>query len=112
MHDYHRRSWMFKDELKEAFLERFEGIVDEDGELVEDYEQPQYWQDDISELADSAVPIYTNDLYDLWMGLGRPDVDDHGLIEGVTDIDQIVRVAIYEYATQYLYELAQEYGLE
>jgi len=109
---YHRNEWTFKDELKDAFLEHFEGIADEDGDPVEDYDQPMYWQDGISELAGDAVPSWTNDMYELWMGLGRPDVDDHGLIEGVTDIDRIVAVAIYEYATQYLYELAGEYGLK
>jgi len=101
----------FKDELKDAFFETFEGIVDDIYEKNEDYEPPQYWEDRLFELADGAVPVYINDMYELWMALGRPEVDDTGLIEGVNNIDKIVAVAIYEYATQYLWELAHDYGL-
>jgi hypothetical protein len=96
----------FEDNLKESFLERFEGIGEDD------YEQPQYWQDDIFELADQSVPIYTDSMYELWMELGRPEVDDEGLIEGVTDIDKIVGVALYCYASNFLYQLAHEHGLD
>lgn len=102
----------FQAELREAFLERFEGIVTDTGEHSEDYEQPMYWQDDISELADAAVPVYTRELVELWLDLGCPDVDDEGLIEGLTDPTRIIGVAVYCAATEYLYELANEYGLE
>lgn len=105
-----KTEYEFGVQLREAFLERFDGI-DKDDERNPDYEDPQYWQDDISELADSAVPIYTQEMYELWMALGRPEVDDSGLIEGVTDIDKIVATAIYCYATQFLYELANEYEM-
>lgn len=101
----------FKDELKDAFFEEFDGIVDDIYEPVEDYEPPQYWQDHISELADRAVPIYTDEMYELWMGLGRPE-DEDGLAGSTRDVDKIVAAAIYQYATQYLYELAHDYGLE
>lgn len=101
----------YHDELKEAFLERFEGIANEDDERNEDWEPPRYWQDDISAIADASIPIHTDEMYEIWMELGRPDVDDAGGIEGVTDIDRIVAWALYEYATAYLYELAEWYDL-
>lgn len=105
----------FKDELREAFLESFDGIAmeDEDGASIRnpEYEEPQYWQDEISELADRAVPIFPDSMYELWMGLGRPNVDDPGLTDGVTDIDKIVAMALYEQASQALYEIAEEYDL-
>lgn len=96
----------FEDNLKESFLEHFEGIGEDE------YEQPKYWQDNITELADQSVPIYTDSMYELWMELGRPEVDDEGLIEGVTNVDKIVATALYCYASAYLYQLAEEYGLK
>lgn len=116
MSSFKRNYEMFKDELREAFLEHYDGIdmENEDGEQVRnpDYEPGQYWQDGISELADQAIPVYTDDMYELWMGLGRPEVDDSGMIEGVTDIDKIVAAAIYSTATAILYEFAQEFELD
>lgn len=100
----------FKDELKDAFFEEFDGIVDDIYEPVEDYEPPTYWQDRIHEIADRAVPIFTDSLYELWMGLGRPE-DEDGL-GGTGDIDKIVAAAVYQYATAYLWDLANDYGLE
>lgn len=98
--------------LRSAFLEHFEGIDNEDGERDEDYEPPMYWQDEISELADSAVPIYTTDLVKLWLDLGCPEIDDTGLIEGVTDVTRIIGMVIYEQASQFLYELVTEFKLD
>lgn len=100
----------FCEELKITFFDTFDGVVDKDGEKNEEYEVPQYWQDSISEMADGAVPVYTQEMFELWMSLGRPEVDDPGLIEGVTDIDKIVATSIYSYASSYLYELADELG--
>lgn len=101
----------FKDELKDAFFEEFDGIVDDIYEPVEGYEPPQYWQDQISELADRAVPIFTEEMYTLWLGLGRPEDEDR-LAGSTGDVDKIVAAAIYQYASAYLWELANEYGLE
>lgn len=101
----------FKDELKEAFLERFEGIEDENGEVNEEYEPEQYWQDQISDIADEAIPLDEDELFELWMSLGRPDVDDMGGVEGVRDITQIVQWTIYEQANSILYEMAYAHGL-
>lgn len=91
----------FRDNLKSEFEDRLP-------EMKEDH----YWQDTIAELADSSVPIYNHDRVSLWLDMGIPEVDDSGLIEGVTDIMQIIGIAIYEQASQYLYELAGEAELK
>lgn len=88
-------------ELQESFNER-----------LDDMRESQYWQDDISEIADSFVSVYTTDRVQQWLDLGCPDVDDTGLIEGVTDVSQIIAVAIYEWATGELYDMAREAGLD
>ena len=122
-------TYEFDAQLKEAFLEAFDGIAHTEdytpgdgaeesesehfkGDPYEAYEAPEYWQDTISELADSAVPIYTRERVELWLELGMPEIDDPGLIEGVSAVEQIIAVAIYEYATAALYELANEYELD
>lgn len=97
--------------LRSAFLERFDGIANDDGDRNTDYEPELYWQDSISELADAAVPIYTADVVKLWLDLGCPEIDDSGLIEGVTDVTKIIGVVIYEQASQFLYELVNEFKL-
>ena len=102
----------FTNELRDNFIEAFPAIADNEGNPVEGYEVPTYWEDTISELADSAVPIYTHAMYELWMALGRPEVDDEGMVEGVTDIDKLVAIGIYEYAYMALSELAREFGLD
>ena len=100
----------FKKELRDGFIERFE--VTKENLEDDHWEVERDWQDAVNELADMAVPIYTQDMYELWMELGRPEVDDPGLIEGVTDIDRIVATALYCYASGYLYEVAEEFGFK
>lgn len=95
----------------ESFRERFSDIL-EDDILKEGAELPKYWQDDIADLADGLVPIYTPDVVREWTEAGYPDVDDSGLTEGITDIIQIMKVALYELYSQELYGLAQEAGFD
>ena len=71
-----------------------------------------YWQDDLHELADGLVPIYSHDRVQTWLDAGMPDVDDPGLIDGVTDVLQIIATALYEHYLGHLYDLAEESGLE
>ena len=77
-----------------------------------DMQDNQYWQDDLYEIADSFVSVYTTKRVEQWLALGCPDVDDTGLIEGVSDVSQIIAVAIYEWASGELYGMAREAGLE
>jgi hypothetical protein len=90
-----------------AFFDRFGDQLNEAGVLIEDADVT-YWQDDISEMADSLVPVYTSQIVDEWVSAGYPDVDDPGLIDGVTDVTKIMAVALYELYSQALYELAYE----
>jgi len=112
----------FTNELRDNFIKAFPAIADNEGNPVEGYEVPTYWEDTIGKLADSAVPIYPHAMYELWMALGRPEVDDEDmvegitdideLVEGVTDIDELVAIGIYKYAYMALSELAREFGLD
>ena len=95
---------------REAFTERFDWDG-EKGSLAGSDASEGYWQDTISELADGMVPVYSIERVQVWLGEGLPDVDDPGLIEGVTDVTQIIGAALYEHYLGYLYELADESGL-
>lgn len=91
-------------EARDAFNNRFASVIDGTEELG------QYWQDDISELAHGLVPGYTSEIVREWTEAGYPDVDDSGLIEGITDITRLMAVALYEAYSAELYELADEAG--
>lgn len=91
-------------EAKEAFEERFENVLNGTEELG------QYWQDDISEMADSLVPIYTSEIVKEWTEDGYPEVSDMGLIEGLTDVTRIMEMALYERYSEELYSLADGAG--
>jgi hypothetical protein len=94
-------------------LEEFDGIEDEEtGTRNHDYEPERYWQDALSGLADDAVPTDDDELFQLWMDLGRPEPDDPGLIQGVTDIKRIVQVSVYCKAWELLYDIAHEFELD
>lgn len=99
-----------EEQAKEAFTERFEKYLDGDGYLKDDAELPQYWQDDIHEIADTLVPVYNTARIEEWLEAGCPGVDDTGLIDGVTDVFQIVGVILYEQYSQALWALADEAG--
>lgn len=101
----------FEARLRDSFLEMFDGIANDDGERSQNYEVEQYWQDKISELASQSLPDARTELLELWADLDFPEVDDTGLIEGLTDVVAIIRWAVYEYATYKLYELATEFEL-
>jgi DNA transposition AAA+ family ATPase len=81
-------------------------------ERLADMRESRDWQDDLHEIADSFVSVYTTERVKQWLALGCPEVEDTGLIEGVSDVSQIIAVAIYEWACGELYEMAQEAGLE
>lgn len=61
-------------------------------------------RDRLHEIADSAVPIYNGDVFAVFADGGISyEMDDSGLIEGVTDVVQILRVRIYEELINCLY---------
>lgn len=92
-----------------AFTEHFENVLNSEGVLIEDADIT-YWQDDVSEIADGLVPVYTSEIVREWTEAGYPEVDDSGLIEGVTDIIKIMAIALYELYSQELYQLADDAG--
>lgn len=60
--------------------------------------------DRLPEIADSNVPIYNGDVFAVFADGGISyEMDDSGLIEGVTDVVQILRVRIYEELINCLY---------
>lgn len=91
-------------DARDAFTERFEDVLNGSDDV------PVYWQDDLSELADGLVPVYTTDLVQEWLNAGCPDIDDPGLIEGVTDVTAIISAVMYEQYSLALYEIASEEG--
>ena len=88
---------------------------------IEDLLNSRYPNDILNEIADGFVPIYNRDRVELLLDdMSLSEVDDPGLIEGVTDIYQILGVSIYEKLIQiahkefenirYDYEVCNECG--
>ena len=88
---------------------------------IEDLLNSRYPNDILNEIADSNVPIFNRDRVELLLDdMSLSEVDDPGLIEGVTDIYQILGVSIYEKLIQiahkefenirYDYEVCYECG--
>lgn len=71
----------------------------------------QYIEDTLSDWADSQIPIYTREAVEEWLELGCPEVDDPGLIEGVTDVTRIIQIALYEHYSNEAWSIAMEAGL-
>ena len=75
----------------------------------------EYWQapdvdnytDYLHEWAEGQVPVYNTYAVQEWLDKGLPEVDDPGLVEGVTDPLQMIRVALY---CHYLNEAYDGYG--
>ena len=62
--------------------------------------------DVISEISDSAVPIYSNDIWENAKNI-RDSIEEainQGLTEGVTDIEKIMQSGYYQYYSQSLYD--------
>ena len=63
----------------------------------------EYWQapdvydytDYLHEWAEGQVPVYNKSVVQEWLDAGMPRVDDPGLVEGITDPLQVIRVALY-----------------
>jgi hypothetical protein len=68
-------------------------ITDEFVDILE----TSYWQDRITEIADSYIPIYKYDLVHYVSNYTNlASVDDQGLIEGCDDIYKIIQMSMYE----------------
>lgn len=109
----------FESDLESGFEERFADYIDtvsRDRISVDESDTlvplPQYWQDDLHEIVDGALPIYNRDIVELWLDLGLPDVQDEGLIPDTGDIIQTMMAALYEHGSSYVYELADKYGFD
>jgi len=103
----------FYDSLGDALEERFADYidintgtlkVDADGDPVE---LPANVDDDLYELADQGVPVYTADLVNVRLGLGCPEPEDYS---GDT-LEGGIRVAVYGSALAYILDSAERYGL-
>lgn len=92
------------EQARVAFRHAYSGILDAGGTVRRDKrsEVPEWWSDELSELADSLIPAYDPDAVRLWLRDGCPDPDDYGLTEGLTDAKRIIRAILYE---RFLYEL-------
>lgn len=69
------------------------------------------WQDTVHEIADSCVPVYTNDLLDIAATDNRVGVDEPELgpaFDGSPTPTNIIAANIYERLTEALYERANE----
>lgn len=83
-----------KEDLEAAIRELHVTDTDDDDEI----------RDRMHEIADSVVPIYNGDVFAVFADGGISyEMDDSGLIEGVTDVVQILRARIYEELINCLY---------
>lgn len=88
------KMWDLEEEVRQTIRDRAEEIV-----------TANYPNDLLTEIADSAVPIYNSDRVECLLDdLSLSEPDDAGLVEGVTDIFAILAVSIYEK----LYSFASE----
>lgn len=71
----------------------------------------EYIEDTLSEWADSQVPMDIYSAVEDWLELGCPEVDDPGLIEGVSDVTRIIQTALYEHYSSEAYSVAMREGL-
>ena len=90
--------YTMQEELKDSFAESIEYM-----------KESRYPEDILTELADGFVDVYTLGAVDQWRALGCPEIDDAGLVEGVTDIHQIVSMTVFEWASNYLYKLLRDW---
>ena len=82
-----------------------EEVREEVRDRIEDLLNSRYPSDILNEIADNNVPIYNRDRVELLLDdMSLSEVDDPGLIEGVTDIFQILGVSIYEKLSQIVHE--------
>jgi hypothetical protein len=65
-------------------------------------------QDVIRELADAAVPVYTHEMWRVFVDLAAYDVDDEGLHDREDDMTQRAMVALYVVAERLLNALVGE----
>jgi hypothetical protein len=72
---------------------------------IEDLLNSRYPNDILNEIADNNVPIYNRNRLELLLDdMSLSEVDDPGLIEGITNIFQFLDVSIYEKLSQIAYE--------
>jgi len=74
--------------------------------FVNEYDGGTYLCDAITEITDSATPIYS---YDIWENAKEireyiEEAVEQGLTEGVADIEKIMQMGYYQYYTQSLYD--------
>ncbi|UGO47533.1 hypothetical protein LILPAPAWES_2 [Morganella phage vB_MmoP_Lilpapawes] len=74
-------------------------------------------RDRLAEIVDSNVPFINHEIFEVFANGGiSHEMDDSGLIEGVTDVIQILQARIYEELSNDLYgeleDLIQEYNDE
>jgi len=85
-------------------------------EVAEEYRQNQTPEDDwdyngeLSELADSAVPIYTHELWSVFTDLAAYREDPTDLITGVDlkNLDKVACVCLYIIAERLVYEIIRD----
>lgn len=83
-----------------------ERLKDEDGN---DIELPQYWEDEQHAIVDSALPVYSRDIVELWLDLGMPTADE-GLAGESPDPLDAMQAANYEHGYHFVSGLMSEYG--
>ncbi len=72
-----------------------------------------YPEDRVAELADSYVPVYYYELAQLLAGdTGLAEPEDTGLVEGVTDVWQILQTSVYERLSSAAYQWLSEQEVE
>ncbi|ANM46362.1 ocr-like anti-restriction [Morganella phage vB_MmoP_MP2] len=95
-----------RDELKDAIRELH--VTDERDDDI---------RDRIYEIIEGAMPYANHEIFEVFAGNGISyQMDDNGLIEGCTDVIEILKMRIYEELSNDLYgelsDLIQEYNDE
>lgn len=88
----------------------FNNIEDACEEVVMHSSDTDYIGDIISEVADSYVPVYNQELCEKCWELNDyvSEAQAQGLLEGAKDLLDMLRMGAYEYFTQMLYENEEE----
>jgi hypothetical protein len=88
---------------------KMESILDSVISEVDEIDlEDAYPEDQCSEIADSAVPIYTREVYDIIPELAGYSISDPGLYGEDSDIERMAQVQIYDIASNVAHQRLHE----
>ena len=95
----------FLRDVRDAVAEAAEYMVDHD-EIPDGWDAS--WDSEDADVADSAVPVYTADIWRVFVDLSAWRVDITDLVAGDEDMTRRAEIAVYEVARQLAWSLLDD----